>query len=172
MANQEFQDNAREEKRRLLKIDEFAYGYDANYMREIVRSHPLFKDLSTDDINSIIERSEVVEFPEDTVILKKGEFPDCIYLLVDGVLRKEIDAENSLLLFLGSVIGVYVILNPGKPIDVELKTESTCRLLKIGLNLTSRFINKYPAFEKVVGLLYFQHFLQVNKLGTKWHDVG
>lgn len=121
----------------------------------------------------LMQKGQLEEVPTGTYILRKGNFPEHISLLIDGVVRKVIDQDHSLLQYLGTTIGIHFVLNPNQTIDCDFKTESTCRILKISLQIISRFINKYPEFERMLCILYFRHFLQLNsKKNLKLHDVS
>lgn len=159
------------EKRRILKVDQFAFGFDPNFLREIIHSHPLFRELTEEDISLITNKSLLMEKEKDSTLVSKDDYAEGIYLLVDGVLRKEFTHENSHILFLGSTIGVHLILNPTSRFDVSIRCESKCRVLLIRSELITRFMNKYPNFERVICLLAFQHFLQSVNHRKKLHEV-
>lgn len=162
----------RPEKRRLIKIDDFAFGQDQTFLREVIRSHPLFKELSEEDMELLIQKSAIVELRKDEFIIRRGEFPDSVYLLLDGVVRKEMSPENSMLLYLGSTCGVHFVLNQKKPFDCDFKTESDCRLMKIGLDLIARFMSKYSNFVKVVCSFYLRHYIFSQRHNKHAYDVS
>ena len=144
---------------------------DPNFVRDIIKSNPLFADLSIDDMDMVVKNLKLQERTKGSILCLKNEDIKGLYFLVEGVLRKEFHPENTHLVYLGSIIGAQLIICPEKKLDATYLCESQCKVIFIPLEMTRKFLAKYINFEKTLYFLSIQHYFQCNKLKSKIVDV-
>lgn len=131
----------------------------------------MFKELSDKDVVEVVLKCPLMDKQKDEIVFSKIQPANGIYLLVEGVLRKEFDKDNSFLLYLGSVLGAHSIFNIDQAYDASIRCESNCKLLFIRTEIIMRFLNKYQHFEKNIAIMCFSHFLESQKKKSKTVEV-
>ena len=117
-------------------------------MASILKSIPIFKNLTENDFQRIEELIHEVEFPTDHVLFRQGDPSDAFYIIKQGsvrILRHE-DGEAKELAELkdGEFFGeIGVIQDSERTADVVLNEDST--LLAIEKNEFQRFMAVNPA---------------------------
>ena len=107
-------------------------------MIEHLKNIPLFKSLSNDELNSIHEKLEEINFAKDTLVFEAGEIGDCIYIIVEGKVEVYIEIEIGGKLekvFLsnlekGDYFGEMSLIT-GEPRSASVITLSKCELLRL-----------------------------------------
>ena len=110
-------------------------------MIEHLKNIPLFKSLSQNELKSIQEKLEEINYAKDTLVFEAGEIGDCIYIIVEGKVEVYIEVEVGGKLekvFLsnleeGDYFGEMSLIT-GEPRSASVLTITKCKLLRLSKN--------------------------------------
>ncbi len=90
----------------------------------------IFESTTTENLAHIAAITEEVEFKKDQIIFKEGEFPDALYLVINGQIRLE--RENKLVMIARpkNVFGTWALFDD-EPRIVTATTIEDSHLLRI-----------------------------------------
>ena len=103
----------------------------------MLRSIPLFSDLSDDDIDVITEMSVEKTVPRATVILSEGDIGDSLYVIIDGRVKVFIGDENGREIIL-KILGPGDFFGEMSLIDKEPRSASVAALEATTLKILSQ----------------------------------
>ncbi|OIO10105.1 MAG: hypothetical protein AUJ52_05055 [Elusimicrobia bacterium CG1_02_63_36] len=103
---------------------------------EQLGSLELFRSLPPEEIHALVGEVEPVSFPAGQVLMREGEAPEALYLVMDGQLRVERGAAVVARLDRGGVAGEMALLGDGtRTASVVAETAaSALRVLKEGFD--------------------------------------
>lgn len=108
----------------------------------IFKKTKLFKDLSAEQLERLVECSTVSEFPKNSVVIKQGDDTDSMYVIIGGIV--DMYLENDL--------GKKIIINTLKPSDVFGEIES--------LTNTSRQVSIITKSKCIFAVISRQTFME------------
>ena len=109
-----------------------------------LRVLPIFEGLTARQLMDLASVVTEEALPESTVVVRQGEYDDCLYLVVDGMIR--IHRGETLLAEIGpgGFFGEIALLE-GIARTATATTQSTSRLLRLERSELMRLIEELPA---------------------------
>ena len=90
----------------------------------------IFESTSTEDLAHIAAITEEIELKKDYIIFKEGEFPDAMYMVIEGTVKLERDNQLVMIAKYKDVFGTWALFDD-EPRVVTATTVEDSRLLKI-----------------------------------------
>jgi CRP-like cAMP-binding protein len=136
-------------------VDVLGNFYRERFLANLVRSNPLiFQPLTDDEKREIFEHFQSVTVPPQTVILKKGEMGQGLYLILRGecdVLDAAPDGRLFALPVLreGDFFGeMSLLLNT--PVNATVSARTTCTVLRLPREIFYERVMKHPEVRRVI----------------------
>ncbi|HVO41790.1 MAG TPA: cyclic nucleotide-binding domain-containing protein, partial [Aggregatilineales bacterium] len=127
---------------------------------EQLKEFPLFKTVTPDDLEALLKRMKVVRFPANTVLFKKGDPGDAMYLVMSGKLRiySQDTAGQEFTLTTygpGRIFGEFAIFD-GSPRSTSAAALEPLELLALSRGDFLVFLPEHPK----VGLAMINHLTE------------
>ena len=116
---------------------------------------PLFSALGTDEINRLVELSEIQEYGAGDTIVAEGSMGDAIFMLYDGELSVHtVDASGqditlSLVQQRGAFFGEIALADPG-PRSATVKADGESVLLMLSVEALESFFAEFADAQVVI----------------------
>ena len=105
---------------------------------------PFFELLTDSQLNELIQISQMIEVPSDSVVVKEGDIGDHFFIVVYGLLEVARSASAEVFeLGTGSYFGEIALIKPG-PRLATVTTKSKCVLLQLSRDDFNVFFEKVP----------------------------
>jgi CRP-like cAMP-binding protein len=133
------------------------------YLRNIA----LFKDLSDDNFDQILEYLTQVSFPSDKTIIEAGQDGDCLYVIEQGKVRVFItlpERDEKIVLSTltrGDYFGEMALLT-GEPRSANVETISRTELLRLDKTGFEKLINLNPVIVRSLSNMLSQRLKSAN----------
>jgi len=120
-----------------------------------LRESPLFSDLGTDEINRLVELSEIQEYRTGDTIVTEGSMGDAIFLLYDGELSVHTKDEGGRDIMLaqvhsrGAFFGEVALADPG-PRSATVIADEDSVLLMLALEALEVFFGEFADAQVVI----------------------
>lgn len=118
-----------------------------------ITNSPLFKHLSGDDMQSIVDAASVQEYDDGAAIIEEGGNVRALFVLVDGNVRvwtKSLNREVDLkTLGRGAYFG-EVSLMSGKSATATVESQGGAKVLAIGKEAVLRLVEKDEKVRKML----------------------
>ena len=115
-------------------------------MLEILRNIPIFKNLSSEELEAIRKCSATRNFPKNSIIINEGDSSDCLYIIVKGRVTVYLSDENGKEVILNSQ-GEGDYFGELALIDDEKRSASVVTAEK-----STFFVISKPDFKKVLSI--------------------
>lgn len=120
--------------------------FEHNEIVNQLKKYPILDKLSVDSLKKLIDASEIIEFPADTILFQINEPSDCVYYVIDGYIElfssslcdKKIASVRS-----GGMLGETSVL-AGEPHAFTAKTNNVSQLIKINRETFLQFFQEDP----------------------------
>jgi len=108
-----------------------------------LRRVPMFALLEPERLLEVSALAEIVEIPEDTYVVRKGEAGDALYAVLEGTARvaSEDDADREL--GAGEFFGEFTLLDVRRR-ATDVVTTEPCRLLRLDRASLAVFLERSP----------------------------
>jgi two-component system NtrC family sensor kinase len=124
-----------------------------NKVIDILQKTELFAPLSADLIERMVEESETANYPTGSVIIKKGDDGDCLYIITKGSVKIHDDEQIVAEIKSGDIVGELALLDKG-PRSMTVTTQEDTDFLLINRESFFRLLKDRPDMvEKMIGLL-------------------
>ena len=124
-----------------------------NKVIDILQKTDLFAPLSADLIERMVEESETANYPTGSVIIKKGDDGDCLYIITKGSVKIHDDEQIVAEIKSGDIVGELALLDKG-PRSMTVTTQEDTDFLLINRESFFRLLKDRPDMvEKMIGLL-------------------
>lgn len=90
----------------------------------------IFKQTTTENLRYLAQITDEVEFEQDETIYQEGDFPDSLYLVLEGEVRLERNGREITTVKTNGVIGSWALFDD-EPREMTAKTTNESRLLRI-----------------------------------------
>jgi CRP/FNR family cyclic AMP-dependent transcriptional regulator len=117
---------------------------------ELIAGCPLFTGLAPDQIETIADQAEEVDFPEARVIARQGEVGTGFFIVAHGRVRVVRDGQTIATLGPGEFFGELSVLD-GQPRVAQVVTEAPTRCLALASWDFERVLLEHPAL--MLGIL-------------------
>ena len=91
----------------------------------------IFESTSTENLGHIAAITDEVEMASGTMIFTQGEFPDSMYLVLEGRVRMTRDGQEIMVAQTKDVFGTWALFDDEPRVATAVTVEDT-RLLRIG----------------------------------------
>ncbi|MCF7907868.1 MAG: patatin-like phospholipase family protein [Candidatus Omnitrophica bacterium] len=113
----------------------------------IISNNPPFNKLAEDEINKLVEISEIKEYKNGEIIYNQGDQPDFLYLLLKGRVMVSVLAENKdseiEIIKRGTCFGIISLLTD-EPHSVTTKSIETSFIIQITNEDFKKFLDNNP----------------------------
>jgi CRP-like cAMP-binding protein len=116
---------------------------------------PLFNGLGADEINRLVELSEIQEYGEGDTIVAEGSMGDAIFMLYDGELSVHTKDEGGRDITLatmansGAFFGEIALADPG-PRSATVRADDASVLLMLTLEALESFFGEFADAQVVI----------------------
>ena len=156
------------EKKNFQKITEHISNITFENNNNSIMNIPLFKTLSQNKKNILINKLYCGKYPENISIFNENDIAYCLYLVKEGEL--EIKYENNIIEELGpgDYFGLLSIINKSNRIcEVRTKGENECKIFSLSVSFLDNFCGKNYISEILLtiikaGFIKNKGFSQIN----------
>lgn len=107
----EYEDFMHYTKKLFIKIENFGFNVNDNFIKEIFNSSILFAPLNVEDKERLFRSCERRTFQPEEYLFRKGDQSKGIYFILDGSVEEEYPNNTTKLRFFGSVLGIFFYLD-------------------------------------------------------------
>ena len=115
-----------------------------------MKKHSLFKNLTNEEYEKVIQIFETKHIPKDTIIIKEGDNGDSAFLLLKGkvaVIKETIYGEDYIVTEIeaggGEFFGEINLIDKGKRTST-IKTITDCEILEVKSDTLKNFMDNNP----------------------------
>jgi len=115
-----------------------------------MKKHSLFKNLTNEEYEKVIQIFKKRDIPKDTIIIKEGEIGDSAFLLLEGkvsVVKETIYGEDYVVTIIEAggdeFFGEINLIDKGKRTST-IKTIDKCTILEVTSDTLKEFMDKNP----------------------------
>lgn len=119
----------------------------------LVRSLPIFLDVSDESMNRLLKGALLQQFPVGTVLLHEGDSPDFLHVLLDGLVEiftQQGESESGISLLTPVSTFILAAIIADQPYLNSARTLAKSRVLLIPANLVCELFDEDVAFARVV----------------------
>jgi CRP/FNR family transcriptional regulator, cyclic AMP receptor protein len=116
---------------------------------ELLKTVPLFKDLSRHDIEQVGQLTEEIDVPAGQVLTREGAPGSEFFVVVDGSVRIDHGGQTIRSLGSGDFLGEIALIDDG-PRTATATTVGPAKLLVIGRREFRSLMDSYPSIENCV----------------------
>jgi len=121
-------------------------------MIELLQALPLFSSLKKKDLKFLAEIAREVEYPPKTILLREGEFGNCLYVIIEGRLEilKSLGTAAEYILAVrgpGEYVGEMFLFNPQRVRTASVRSITRVQLLEISKEDFEALLNRRPELE-------------------------
>jgi voltage-gated potassium channel len=130
--------------------------------RDILQKVPLFRDESEVFIHEVIELLKPLVYLPGDLIIRQGEYGDCMYFLSSGEVEILVNGSPITVLHSGSPFGETALIQ-GERRNATVKAITYCDLFKLSKSDFDTLRTKYPEFDSKIKRLMHQRLETLNR---------
>jgi CRP/FNR family transcriptional regulator, cyclic AMP receptor protein len=116
---------------------------------ELLKTVPLFKDLSRHDIEQVGQLTEEIDVPAGQVLTREGAPGSEFFVILEGEVRIEAGGEQIRTMEAGDFLGEIALVDDG-PRTATATTVGPAKLLVLGRREFRSLMDSYPSIEHSV----------------------
>jgi len=121
-------------------------------MIELLQALPIFSSLRKKDVKFLAEIARDVEYPPNTILLREGEFGNCLYVIIEGRLEilKSLGTAAEYIVGVrepGEYVGEMFLFNSERVRTASVRTLTRAHLLEISTEDFEALLNRRPELE-------------------------
>ncbi len=151
-----------EKRKKPISTDGIQQEMDTEKIASLLRNFSIFQSLSGDDLRTFVTFLQLRKFPEEEIIIKKGDPGTNLYIIVSGQVEI-LDEEGVSLAFLGpeEVFGEMSLLS-GEPVGATVKAVKAGILLYLNGKNFRKVLGMFPTLQMYFARLLARRLTQTN----------
>lgn len=136
-----------------------------------IKSFSLFQKLDTEGLLSVVQASEIENFPANTDIIKQGDHGDKVYVVLEGqveayVINKEGREVILAVIEKGNYFGELAIFFQGVRTS-SVRSKSACKLLTLTKSKFDKLLDQHASISRALNMILSQRLGQTLNLITE-----